>query len=433
MKDLRQLLRELSTPVRILLFAAAARAVSFFALLVYLPIYLHEAHSMGGAQIGYVVGLSMLVGTLASVYGGYLADRFVKVHFVIVLDVILTALYVAVPLVDVSAVVVVFLFAANIASSSMSVTGNALLSELVRPDIRTKVFSLRYSLQNIGAVVGPFLGAWLARAHTSGPFLMAAGFILAALVPLAAYRRTFLNGPQPQGDPRTAPAATEQAAADDAADDTEPLGFGQVLRVMRGDRRLALFTLGGILSIMVYGPLLTYMSQYLVLVQPREEAYQSVAYISAANAVVVIALQYALGSRLRDKTLLKWLTLGCAAFIAGLIGLSVSTHALVLVLAIAVFTVGEVIVVPAEYMFIDNIAPAKLRGSYFGAQNLIHLGIAFGPIVCGFLLEHSTPAVMFATLIALTVASWWFYVLGTRAAAVGAATAAPHPDKAQVK
>lgn len=403
MKSLLTLVRELPGSVRILLLCAMARSVSFFAILAYLPVYLNDSLSMNGATVGYVLGVCLLVGTMASVYGGYLADRFVKVHFMIVLDLVLAVLYAGLPLVHSTVLVVVILLVANTASSSMSVSANALLAELVPEKNRTKTFSLRYSLQNIGAALGPFLGVWTVQAGAGGPFLLAAGVIVAALLPLVVFRRLFIAGAT------AAPAAS--------AGDEESMNFREVLRVMRADRRLGLFTVGGILSMVVYGPLLTYMAQYLVMVESSDAAYRLVAYISAANAVVVISTQYVIGSRLKDRTLMRWLTWGTGAFVLGLVGMALSTQTWIIVAAIVVFTFGEVIVVPAEYMFIDAIAPAHLRGSYFGAQNLVHIGVAIGPIICGFLLVHASPAAMFAALIALVVTGWWFYIMGCRAAA----------------
>ncbi|GAA2794567.1 hypothetical protein XF35_39845 [Streptomyces platensis subsp. clarensis] len=411
MKNFVQLVRELPTAVRIMLLCAMARAISFFGILAYLPIYLHDSLGMNGATIGYVLGVCLLVGTFVSVYGGYLADRFVKVDFMIVLDVLLTGLYGALPFLDSPVLVIGLLLVANTASSSMSVTANALLADLLPSENRAKVFSLRYSLQNIGAAVGPFLAVAMVKAGTGGPFWLAAGVIFAALLPLLIFRGLFTAG------------TAEGKGAEDAEDsDDESMNFREVLRVMRADRRLGLFTLGGILSIVVYGPLLTYMSQYLGMVESRDTALRLVAYISAANAIVVISTQYVIGSRLKEKTLLRWLTWGTGAFVLGLIGLALSTEVWIIVAAIVVFTIGEVIVVPAEYMFIDNIAPANLRGSYFGAQNLVHIGVAIGPIICGFLLVHASPAAMFAALIVLVVAGWWFYVLGCRASAPATAS-----------
>ncbi|MFG2637076.1 MFS transporter [Streptomyces sp. NPDC048362] len=404
MRNFLTMIRELPFAMKVLLVSTAARGLSFFAILAYMPIYLYDTVGMGGAGIGYVIGGSVLVGTVASVYGGYVADRVTKINLIVALDTAIVLLYLSLTVLHDPLSVTAVLLLTNVASSTMGVAGSALLSELVPPENRTRVFSLRYSLQNIGAAVGPFLGVATVAVGSGGPFVLSAGIIGASLLPLVIFRRRFVPDV----------SATPAAATEEQAEEETPR-FRDVLRTMRADRRLAYFTIGGVLSIVVYGPLLTFMSQYLVLVEDRDVAYRLVAYISAANAAVVITSQYVLGSRLKQDTLLKWLTLGTAAFAVGLLAMSLSTNAAVIVAAVVVFSLGEVIVVPAEFTFIDSIAPENLRGSYFGAQNLIHIGIALGPILCGFLLQHFAPVVMFYVLVAVVVASWWFYVIGCRA------------------
>ncbi|MFI5975396.1 MFS transporter [Streptomyces sp. NPDC051452] len=417
MRNFLTMIRELPFAMKVLLVSTAARGLSFFAILAYMPIYLYDTVGMGGAGIGYVIGGSVLVGTVASVYGGYVADRVTKINLIVALDTAIVLLYLSLTVLHDPLSVTAVLLLTNVASSTMGVAGSALLSELVPPENRTKVFSLRYSLQNIGAAVGPFLGVATVAVGSGGPFVLSAGIIGASLLPLVIFRRRFVPDVN----------ATPAAAAEEQAEEETPR-FRDVLRTMRSDRRLAYFTIGGVLSIVVYGPLLTFMSQYLVLVEDRDVAYRLVAYISAANAAVVITSQYVLGSRLKQDTLLKWLTLGTAAFAVGLLAMSLSTNAAVIVAAVVVFSLGEVIVVPAEFTFIDSIAPENLRGSYFGAQNLIHIGIALGPILCGFLLQHFAPVVMFYVLVAVVVASWWFYVIGCLATvASGAAVKAGSP------
>ncbi|MFF4171310.1 MFS transporter [Streptomyces sp. NPDC001744] len=423
MKNFLTMVRGLPFAMKVLLASAAARSLSSFAILAYMPIYLYDTVGMDGATIGYVIGGSVLVGTLAGVYGGYLADRFRKIDLVIALDIAIILFNLSLTVFHDPVAVTVILLMTNVASWSMGVAGSALLSELVPAENRVKVFSLRYSLQNIGAAVGPFLGIAALTLGSGGPFFLSVIVIGASLVPLVIFRQRFL----PAGTGTTTPAGeTEQSA--EKQDEEETPKFRDVLKVMGADRRLTYFTIGGILSIVVYGPLLTFMSQYLVLVEDRDTAYKLVAYISAANAITVIGAQYALGSRLKQDNLLKWLTVGIGAFVIGLVAMSLSTNAAVIVAAVVVFSLGEVVLVPAEFTFIDSIAPDNLRGSYFGAQNLIHIGIALGPILCGFLLQHFVPAAMFYVLIAVVIASWWFYVIGCRATK---AHSAPAPAGAE--
>lgn len=406
---LRQTLAELPPAVRVLLACSTARAVSFFALLPFLPIYLHQHLNLDMQNVGLALGLCLLVATLTSVYGGYLADRYDKLRFLIFLDVVMVVLYLSLPVANHPGLVLLLLVLVNTCSSSIGVTGNAFLSDLLPAETRARVVSLRYALQNIGAATGPFLGAWAAKGHAFGPFFLAALITAVVLLLLIAFRHRF------------------DGVVASKAERESPLDFAATVGVMRSDRRLMLFTLGGILSMVVYGPLLTYLTQYLVTIESPSEAYRTVTYVSAVNAAVVISLQYFVGARLRKENLLRWLTMGTGALALGLAMLSVSNALPVWMIAIAVFTIGEVVIVPAEYMMIDAIAPDKLRGSYFGVQNLIFIGVALGPPLCGVLLRHATPDIMFYVLIGITVAGWAFYYFGCRAAEESSAL---QPEKA---
>jgi MFS family permease len=95
------------------------------------------------------------------------------------------------------------------------------------------------------------------------------------------------------------------------------------------------------------------------------------------------------------------------------IGFALSTSVLAWVLAMAVFTVGEIVVFPAEYMFIDRIAPDHLRGMYYGAQNLSNLGAALGPVLCGLVLTSLPAPAMFYMLGAFIVGGGVFYFIGS--------------------
>lgn len=87
------------------------------------------------------------------------------------------------------------------------------------------------------------------------------------------------------------------------------------------------------------------------------------------------------------------------------------------IIAMAIFSFGELIVIPVEYMFIDYIAPENMKGSYYGMQNLSNLGGAINPVMCGFLLSYAAPPVMFIALIAASAGGLVFFWMGHRLAA----------------
>ncbi len=113
------------------------------------------------------------------------------------------------------------------------------------------------------------------------------------------------------------------------------------------------------------------------------------AALLACNAISVILLQYQIGRFLKREQLRQWIVAGTGLFILGLIGFSVADSLVSWCVAMFIFTLGEIIIYPAEFLFVDTLAPEDLRGSYYGAQNLAALGGALSPVICGFMLMHT--------------------------------------------
>lgn len=196
------------------------------------------------------------------------------------------------------------------------------------------------------------------------------------------------------------------------------------MTILRNDRRLIYFTLGSTLGAVVFGQFTGYLSQYLITVSSAEFAYKIIGLVMIVNAGIVIALQYLISRGMRQENMLRWLVLGTLFFIVGLLGFMAAGQAVWLWLAaMAVFTLGEIIVIPVEYMFIDFIAPPHLKGSYYGVQNLSALGGAINPVLSGMLLSYAAPPLMFVMLIVCALLSLLFFFLGHRLAEQAAATA----------
>ncbi|CDG17635.1 hypothetical protein [Xenorhabdus doucetiae] len=75
-------------------------------------------------------------------------------------------------------------------------------------------------------------------------------------------------------------------------------------------------------------------------------------------------------------------------------------------LAAVIFTLGELIYSPGEYILIDNIAPEGMKSSYFSAQALGLLGGAFNPILSGVVLTELPPQSLFIILMGISFLAW---------------------------
>ncbi len=369
------------------LLLTLAKAITF----PYLVIYLTRHFSLNISQVGLVIGSSLIIGSLLSVYGGFLVDRINSYRLLLVLSVLFVVGFIGTVLAQDIGLFYSCLIVINLAYAVIDIAVKAGFASLLPEEARSEVFSIKYTLTNIGYAVGPFFGAMVAKLDISLPFILSA--LLGAGFFLLYWR---------WGDRTLTTANTPQKA----------VPFLAVGRVLLRDHRLVCFTLGGLLSAVVFGQFTAYLSQYLVTTTTTEYTYTVVSAVLTTNAVLVIALQYAIGRRISHRYLSQWLIAGLGMFMLGLIGFALSTSVLWWVLAMAVFTVGEIIVFPAEYMFIDRIAPDHLRGMYYGAQNLSNLGAALGPVLCGLVLASLPAHYMFYMLGAFIVAGGVFYFIG---------------------
>ncbi|MDO9342798.1 MAG: MFS transporter [Pseudomonas sp.] len=388
--------------VKLLLGASLVLTLARAITLPYLVIYLSGEFGLGVADIGLIIGSSLIIGSVMSLYGGYLVDSLPNYRLLLGCCAVFTLGFLGAFIARELWVFFTCLVAINLAYAVIDIAVKSGFGRLLPVDARSEAFSIKYTLTNIGYAVGPFLGAGLATLAISLPFLASAVLGAGCFTVYCVW-----------GDRHWVPPPANQHGA-------PFLALGK--RLLR-DYRLVCFTLGGMLSAVVFGQFTAYLSQYLVVTTTPEAAYRIISSVVATNALMVISLQYMIGKRITHQHLHLWLAGGLGMFIVGLAGFGLSTSLMCWVLSMAIFTLGEIIVFPAEYMFIDIIAPEPLRGMYYGAQNLGNVGAALGPVLCGMVLATQPAHAMFYMLALFVVAGGLLYSLGAcLAGRVNAAT-----------
>ncbi|WP_052126336.1 MFS transporter [Pseudomonas mediterranea] len=380
-------------PVILLLSATFILTVARALALPYLVVYCSQVFGLGVTDIGLVVGGALIVSSLLGVYGGFLVDRFSN-YRILLGAATLFALAFAVAYQVASLVpFIIAIVMVNLSYAVIDIAVKSGIGFLVIADKRGSVFSMKYTLTNVGYAIGPFLGVLFAKVSPGLPFAVSAmiGVVFVGLYSVLGERL-------PQG------ASAERPNND----------FARVLVHLGRNYRLVCFTIGGVLSAIVFGQFTAYLSQYLIVTSDPENTYRIINYLVTTNACVVIGLQYLIGSRIHQNNLLRMLLLGMLFFITGLLGFAYAQGWMAWVVAMIIFTVGEIIIIPAEYLFIDYIAPEDMRGVYYGAQNLSNLGAALGPVLCGAVLSWYAPQTMFYVLSLCVVAASLFYFLGSR-------------------
>lgn len=365
--------------VRQLLLCSFVLSISRALVSPLLVLTLGRQLQLGAQQIGLLLGVVLVSATLGGLYAGYLVDRSDRRRL---LQCSLLAVAVGFALLPGSrqlALAGVALLLVELAFVLFGIALKALLSDLLPPAERSRAFSLRYTLANVGYAIGPLLGSWLAGSRPAWAFVLAA---VLALIALPLLRQV----PRGHGG-RHAPR----------------LQFGATLQLLRRDRTLVLFTIGSLLACVVHGRFSDYLSLYLLQGRSDAEVLRWMSALITSNALTVVLCQYWLGRLLRPHNLLRWIMLASLLLAGGLAGFALSLSLWQWCGWMVLFTLGEILLVPAEYLYIDAIAPEQLKGSYYGAQNLAQLGAAGSPVLAGLLLSALPGNSMLWSMLALTL------------------------------
>ncbi|MGT8855966.1 efflux MFS transporter YdeE [Enterobacter sp. 186315] len=360
------------------------------ATLPFMTIYLTRVYSMSVENIGYALTIALTVGVVFSLGFGILADKFDKKRYMLIAIAAFILGFAAIPLVDNVTLVVLFFSLINCAYSVFSTVLKAWFSDVLTSSEKARVFSLNYSFLNIGWTVGPPIGTWLVMYSLQLPFWLAAVCAALPLVFIQFY--------------------VQKSVAADSAEQAAPWQPSILLK----DRALFWYTLSGLLASYVGGSFATCISQYVLAANADSDfAQKVVAVVLPVNAAVVVTLQYVLGRKISATNIRPLMTAATLFFIIGLGGFMVSGENLVYWgIAAAIFTLGEIIYAPGEYMLIDNIAPPGMKASYFSAQALGWLGAAANPMITGIILTHMPHWSLFAIMMAAIVVAWLMILRG---------------------
>lgn len=369
------------------------------ATLPFMTIYLNRQYNMAVDQIGVAMSIALTVGVFFSLGFGILADRFEKKRYMLLAIAAFVGGFVAIPLTHDAVLVVAWFSLINCAYSVFATVLKSYFSDTLTPSVKAKVFSLNYTFLNIGWTVGPPLGTWLLLYGVNMPFWLAA---ISSSIPFILIQCCV----KPL---HTAPMVNQEKRS--------------TLSVLLQDRSLIYFTLSAFLGSLVFGSFASCISQYVLVVADNRLAETVVGVVLPVNAAVVVSLQYMVGKRIRAENLKRLMLLGTLFFLLGLAGFMFSGANLWLWgLSAAVFTFGELIYAPGEYMLVDNIAPSGLKASYFSAQSLGWLGGALNPLVTGIILTNLPPWSLFAILMVATAGAYLLMLKGMRASITATAT-----------
>jgi MFS family permease len=306
-------------------------------------------------QAGAVVGLYGVGSLLASLVGGYLADRVGRRTAIAVSMFTSAAILVGLSQAQQLAAIAVLTALACLTAELYRPASSALLADLVPVGRRVTAFALYRLSINAGFAMGPaaagfladrsFLWLFLGDALTSAAF----GVLAVAALPERSHGRPVVER------------------------------RGEAVRAILHDRTFVRFLAASILAGFVY-----VQSTSTFALHVRDNGFSNAIYGSlvSLNGLMVILLELPVTSftqRLRPRPVIAsgMLSVGLG------FGLTAFAHTPpALALTVLVWTLGEILSAPVASAYVADIAPPHLRGRYQGAWGLTWgLAAILAPVV----------------------------------------------------
>ncbi|GKQ34044.1 MFS transporter [Streptomyces sp. A012304] len=370
----------------------------------FLAVFLRRELGLQPGMIGFIIGSSVFFSIFAGFVAGALSDLFGRTR--LLLTSLLGVIGSFVGLYFSHGVLAVFVFNATTAlsASSFGPVGKALLSDLVPPGRRVKWFSYQYMTTNMGYAVGPVAGAAIGLAGDRSAFLVGAlgyGVYLLGLGGVLLLTSSSASVGEP-GRTATGEGQTQLFGS-------VLKGLAQSARVVAADARLLFLILAGLLLEAVHGRVSSLLAQHLS--GGFADGTAILGYVLTTNAVTVVVLQLFVSRFMDRRNPVTSIVVGGLLTVLGMAGFAFAENVWHFVAAMVVFSLGEILIYPAEFAIIDRIAPEDRRGSYFGAQTFAQLGVFIGPYTGGLLLAAYGGTTMFLGVGSFALASVVIYLL----------------------
>lgn len=393
MNNLKNYYRQFHPIVWVLLSGTVLARGSAFATLPFLAIYLSRNLDLHPVMIGLTIGISPLSGVIGGFLGGHLSDKYGRKPVMIGSLFSMSLVYFGFLIAETPGWFIVLNALNGLSGSFFEPTGQALIADLTEKSKRMRAFSLRYTAINIGASVGPLLGAYLAVVSAKSAFMVTGGMYFIYVLILALMMKKYnLGNPVSEGASKVTIASS--------------------LKIIGQDKALRFLVLGTIIINFGYSQIESNVPQYLESTIANGVFVYSI--MLSINAVMVVLLQMPISHFAERFKPMQVMMAGAVFLSAGMLTFGFVTGWYLSILAIVFVTIGEILIFPSSSYLVDQLATDELRGTYFGAAQFRKIGHFLGPITGGFLLKEAGGTVLFPVIAIAVLLSILFFIRGNR-------------------
>jgi MFS family permease len=398
---------KLPPSARRFLLGVAFSALGNGLVLPFLMVYLHNARGIATVTVGVALAWMAAFQLALAAPAGSLVDK-IGPRRVLVIGVTIMGIgtlllaFVEAPWQVFAATTVMAVGGAGLWSPT-----SAMLASMVPAEQRQRAFGIQFALLNLGIGVGGLISSAIVDVDRVGSFQ-----ILYALDALTffGYAGILLTMRGVGGPVWRQEAASGTASDLDAVPEqvTKPEGGG-------GEAGWRLVLQDRVLRRVVFMALLAITSGYAQFeagytafaTQQADLQPRLLGIAFAANTGMIVASQMLVLKRLEGRSrtgaltivlviwAASWLFVGAAGLVPGT-GLATA----LLIVAPAIFAIGETMWAPITPAIVNDLAPAELRGRYNATVSMMwSISLIVGPVLAGFLIGNDLAALWVAVIV----------------------------------
>lgn len=327
------------------------------------------AKTLGTTAAGAAAILSIVVGLLASTWGGYYADRYGRKKIMVFSEAVCTASYLLMALANSpwlhSAVITMLMTMLMSAGSGLSKPAiDAMLIDVSTPETRKSIYRINYWSKNLSLSFAGMIGAYFFSDYLFQLFLVVAGMSLVTVLVTQLFISETL--------PASSPAETDSSTAKRTS------LWASYKSVMR-DSTFMLYLLAALLIVSVERNLTSYMgirledqmqnASWLPWLHGHVSGLEMIGYLRTENTLLVVVLSLFIG-RLLKRSDGKAMLIAIALNIVGYVYIAFGNQPSLLIASMFVATVGEVLYLPIMQALLANLVPDSYRSAYMAINGM---------------------------------------------------------------
>jgi MFS family permease len=346
-------------------------------VLPFLTLYLTVDRKFSAGKAGLALTVYGIAAIIVAPIAGRLSDRLGSL-FLLKLSLVLSGLILFIfPFVTSFSGILAITGVWAFVNESFRPPSMALIGRLTGPAERKMAFALSRLAINLGMSIGPVVGGFLAMKSFRSLFYVdgTSAILAGALIAIMPWRTAKVRN-----------AAGAESDSETSGNPGAEISYTSVLR----DRRFLYFLIAMLPVEMVFFQSLAAMPLFVVRDLHVSEA--GFGMLLAINTVMIILTEVPLNTAMSHWSHRRTIALGALLVGAGFGGLAISGGAAAVAATVVVWTIGEMILLPASSAYVSDIAPAAQTGAYMGLYTMgFSIAFAIGPWLGVQLLEKLGP------------------------------------------